>query len=73
MLDAAAVGFQSVLTKCDKLTAPVLASTVAAVLGALEAHPAAHPEVLATSARTGLGIGALRAALAALADPRPVH
>jgi GTP-binding protein len=73
MLDAAAVGFQSVLTKCDKLTAPVLASTVAAVLGALEAHPAAHPEVLATSARTGLGIGALRAVLAALADPRPVH
>jgi GTP-binding protein len=73
LLDSAAVGFQAVLTKCDKLAAAALDSTVAAVEGALAAHPAAYPEALATSARSGLGIAALRAALASLAAPPPVR
>ena len=68
MLDEAAVGYRLVLTKADK----VKASELADVLGATEAearkHPAAFPQVHATSAETGMGIGELRAAV--LADVR---
>jgi GTP-binding protein len=32
------------------------------------AHPAAHPDVVVTSAETGEGIAELRAAIATLAD-----
>jgi hypothetical protein len=35
----------------------------------LPGHPAAHPDCPLTSARTGLGIAELRAALAVLAAP----
>ena len=68
MLDEAAVGYRLVLTKADK----VKASELATVLGATEAearkHPAAFPQVHATSAEMGMGIGELRAAV--LADVR---
>ncbi|HUA51124.1 MAG TPA: ribosome biogenesis GTP-binding protein YihA/YsxC [Candidatus Sulfotelmatobacter sp.] len=66
-LDKAAVPYQAVLTKCDKLTDAALADRVAGLDAALRRHPAAHPELIATSAVTGAGIPALRAALAALA------
>ena len=66
-LDAAAVSYQVVLTKADK--ADALADIRAAIAGALGTHPAAHPEVLHTSALAGTGIAELRARLAALANP----
>jgi len=66
-LDKAAVPYQAVLTKCDKLTNAALADRLAGLDAALRRHPAAHPELIATSAVTGAGIPALRAALAALA------
>jgi GTP-binding protein len=59
-----------VLTKADQVKASGLASLLAATAAALAKHPAAHPEVLATSARTGAGIPELRSALARLLEER---
>jgi len=68
LLDGAAVSFLVVLTKTDKLTPGALAARIEATAGALKQHPAALPQPLATSARTGAGIEALRAELAKLAS-----
>lgn len=68
LLDAAAVTYRVVLTKCDKVRAATLAEHEAAVRKALSAHPAALPEPILTSAVKGAGIEALRADLAALAS-----
>jgi GTP-binding protein len=67
-LDKAAVSYQVVLTKADQVNdlAPLLATTGTA----LATHAAAHPELLATSARTGAGIAELRAAIARLLSER---
>ena len=66
-LDRAAVVYQLVLTKADALTAAQLERRAAEVGAAAREHAAAHPAVVATSARRGTGIAALRAELAALA------
>ena len=63
MLDAAAVSYRLVLTKADKIKPTELAETVAATAAEARMRPAAHPEVLATSSETGLGIAELRAAV----------
>jgi len=68
-LDDAAVSYQVVLTKADALSADEIEATRAGVAAALVRRPAAHPEVIVTSARADIGIAALRAALAALAGP----
>lgn len=67
MLDTAAVNYQVILTKADKPGADELARRLDGVNVELSRHPAAHPRVLITSARDGMGIPELRAALAALA------
>jgi GTP-binding protein len=67
LMDDAAVSYQAVLTKTDKITPPRLSQTLAALAVELGTHPAAHARVLATSARTGGGIDELRAEIAALA------
>ena len=64
-LDLAAVSYQIVLTKADKLKPNDLAPVVEAVLKAVSRRPAAFPRVLATSAETGLGLAELRAEVAA--------
>lgn len=69
LLDGAAVPYQVVLTKTDKVKPAALAALVADTRTLLKRHPAALPDVLATSARDGAGIPELRAALAMLADP----
>src|SRR5947209_4259216 len=69
-LDKAAVNYQIVLTKADATTQADLAALVTATKAALAKHPAAHPEVLVTSARTGAGIPELRAAMAQLLKER---
>jgi GTP-binding protein len=71
MLDAAAVNYQVVLTKADKPGMKALADIRAVTMAGLTRHVAAHPEVLATSARTGAGIPELRAALTEIAAPAP--
>jgi GTP-binding protein len=69
LLDQAAVAFQLVLTKADGATSAALAAKQAEAAKLAREHPAAYPEIVATSAETGLGIAELRAALAALARP----
>jgi GTP-binding protein len=69
-LDAAAVSYQVVLTKADEVKPAALAATIAATQLALAKHPAAFPELLATSSRTGAGVPELRAALVRLMAER---
>jgi GTP-binding protein len=66
LLDKAAVPFQVVLTKTDKVKAAELEAVLAQVRGALQPHPAAFPELVATSSETGAGIDVLRAIVATL-------
>ncbi len=70
MLDQAAVSYQIVLTKADQVEAADLDARSAATRSALAKRPAAFPEVLATSVRTGAGISELRAAIARLLAER---
>ena len=67
LLDRAAVTFQLVLTKADAVKPGAMARKLAEVTALTRKHPAAHPEVMVTSAETGQGIDVLRAALAGLA------
>ena len=69
MLDEAAVSFQIVLTKADKVRPGALAARLADVAAELATHVAAHPVIHLTSAHEGRGIAELRAVLAALAAP----
>ena len=67
LMDEAAVSYQGVLTKADKPKAGDLAAIESKVVSELAKRPAAYPQLIATSARTGAGIPELRAAIAALA------
>jgi GTP-binding protein len=69
-LDKAAVSYQVVLTKADEIRNSDLAALIAATETALAKHPAAHPDVLATAARTGAGISELRSSIARLVKER---
>jgi GTP-binding protein len=69
-LDKAAVNYQVVLTKTDDVKQADLAAVIERTGAALARHPAAHPELLATSAHTGAGIPELRAAIARLIAER---
>jgi len=69
MLDQAAVNYQVVLTKADKVGDKALAEMTARVGTQVTGHVAAHPDVLVTSSETGLGVPEVRAALAELAAP----
>ena len=63
MLDDAAVSYHLVLTKADKVKASELETVLAATEAEARKHPAAHPEVIATSAEMGMGIERLRRAV----------
>ena len=56
MLDKAAVAYQAVHTKIDQLRPGELAERMARTADELAGHPAAHPEVMPTSAQKGQGI-----------------
>lgn len=66
-LDAAAVTYQLVLTKADKLKPTALEAIATTTREAIAKRPAAHPDIIATSAESGLGMDLLRAEIAALA------
>jgi GTP-binding protein len=66
-LDQAAVTYQLVLTKADKVKPTEIAALAKATSAAIAKRPAAHPQIIATSSETGLGIEILRAEIAALA------
>ena len=59
-LDKAAVSYQIVLTKADKIKPAELAKVIEATQNAIKKRPAAHPVVLATSSESGFGIPELR-------------
>jgi GTP-binding protein len=66
LLDRAAVSYQLVLTKTDKLKPNERAEIASRIAAQSQKHGAAHPDLIATSAITGEGIPELRAELAAL-------
>lgn len=72
ILDKAAVSYQVVMTKSDKVKAEALATCVEGVGKTLKNRAAALPEIITTSARKGRGIPELRATLLALAAPKPL-
>jgi GTP-binding protein len=63
MLDDAAVSYRVVLTKADKVKATDLAEVERRTEEEARRRPAAHPEVIATSSETGLGMEMLREAV----------
>ncbi|MCB8874007.1 ribosome biogenesis GTP-binding protein YihA/YsxC [Acidisoma silvae] len=67
LLDKAAVTFQIVMTKADGLKPGALARKTEELTALARKHAAGFPQILVTSARTGLGIPEARAAFAALA------
>jgi len=66
LLDRAAVTFQVVMTKADKVKAIDHPAVLDQVRGALKKHPAAFNGIVLTSSETGEGIETLRALVAAL-------
>ncbi len=66
LLNQAAVTFQVVLTKADKIGAAQQEKTLAQVRAALQRHPASFPELLVTSSEKGEGIATLRALIATM-------
>jgi len=69
-LGEVAVSHQIVLTKTDEVKDAELAATIAATQATLRKRPAAFPDLLATSARSGSGMPELRAAIARLLAER---
>jgi GTP-binding protein len=69
-LDEAAVSYQIVLTKSDRVKPAELAARITAMQTLLARRPAAYPELLATSAEKGAGIADLRAAIIRLLHER---
>jgi len=66
-LDVAAVSYQIVLTKADKLKKGEADAMVSATAAKIAKRPAAFPRVLATSAEKGEGLPELRAEILAAA------
>ncbi len=66
MLNSAAVTYQVVLTKSDKIKPTELDALAKATLKALEKEPAAFPQVLATSSEKKTGIAELRGTIVGL-------
>src|SRR5207237_7417370 len=68
LLDGAAVSYQVVLTKADKISKTDLAKVAESTLKALAKHPAAFPMVIESSSVSGLGFEELRATIAQLLE-----
>ena len=66
LLDSAAVTFQVVMTKADKVKEKDRAKILDQVRDALSKHPAAYPEIVLTSSEKGDGIATLRSIIAHL-------
>lgn len=67
MLDKAAVNYQIVLTKVDKISAVELAKVINETNKIIKEHAAAHINLIATSSEKNRGIDELRAEIAGLA------
>jgi GTP-binding protein len=69
-LDKSAVSYQVVLTKADQVKPAELKNCIAETVTTLAKHPAAFPDVLVTSSRSGAGMPELRAAMVRLLEER---
>jgi GTP-binding protein len=67
-LDGAAVSYQIVLTKCDKVKAGAMEHLISDTQARIAKHVAAHPVIVRTSSVKGNGVEFLRAELAMIAD-----
>lgn len=70
LLDKAAVSYQAVLTKIDKLKPGESPKVEAALAAKLARRPAAHPDIIATSSMKGFGLENLRAAISQFCEPQ---
>lgn len=70
-LDKAAVSYQIVLTKADKIKPAELLAVIEKTQAQIKKRPAAHPVVLATSSEKGGGIPELRAEIMLTCEVRP--
>jgi len=68
LMDGAAVAYQIILTKCDKIKASELEKLLEKTHKEIAKHVAAHPEIMVTSSAKSKGIEELRAALTTLAN-----
>lgn len=68
VFDEAAVSYQVVLTKSDKIKPPAVIRVTEETLAAIAKRPAAFPRVVATSSSKAGGIDILRAEIAALVE-----
>lgn len=66
LLDSAAVTFQAVVTKADKVKEKERDKVLDQIRTALSKHPAAYPELIVTSSEKGWGIPTLRSVIATL-------
>ncbi|MDM9619257.1 YihA family ribosome biogenesis GTP-binding protein [Rhizobium sp. AC44/96] len=64
LLDKAAVSYQVVLTKTDKIKPPAVVKLLAETAEKIKKRPAAYPEIIATSSEKSEGLDDLRAAIA---------
>jgi GTP-binding protein len=69
-LDRSAVSYQIVLTKIDQIKPAEVEGRIAEIKSALSKHPAAFPEIVATSSETGAGLPELRGAMMRLLEER---
>ncbi|WP_431321250.1 ribosome biogenesis GTP-binding protein YihA/YsxC [Rhizobium sp. YTU87027] len=64
LLDKAAVSYQIVLTKTDKIKPPAVTKLLAETTEKIKKRPAAYPGIIATSSEKGEGLDDLREAIA---------
>lgn len=67
LLDKAAVSYQIVLTKCDKIKPPAVERLKSDTLEKVKRRGAAFPEIIATSSEKSLGVDELREAIVSAA------
>jgi GTP-binding protein len=73
LLDTTAMPYQVVLTKKDEMKKVDIDAVVDTVRNGIIKRPAAHPEIMFTSSKTGEGIGELRASIMQLLIERGVN
>ena len=66
LLDKAAVTYQIILTKTDKISAKALEQVIRKTKEAIAKHPAAYVDLIATSSEKGIGLDNVRAEIAKL-------
>lgn len=66
MMDTAAMSYQVIVTKADKVKKSELDKHLSDIVKELAKHPAAHPDILVTSSEKGTGIAEVRATIGRL-------